>query len=99
MLKLAPAVLDAVGADDPQRTRAFVALAITEVDGMRPVPPVARVGLLEIGIRLAHEHVLASVKGRPDAGSINAEFDVLADQMRSALVALGGMSRGADPHR
>ncbi|OLC58131.1 MAG: hypothetical protein AUH85_01475 [Chloroflexi bacterium 13_1_40CM_4_68_4] len=94
MRDLAPAVLDAIADDDAQRTRTFVALAIHEVDGMRPVPPVARVGLLEIGIRLGREHVVAAVKGRPDAASISAEFETLAEQMRSALVALGGATRG-----
>jgi len=97
MLKLADDVLDAIGADDAQRTRTFVSLAITEVDDLRPVPPVARVGLLEIGLRLAREHVVASSKGRPDAASINAEFEILAEQMRAALVALGGVPRGGEP--
>ncbi|HZP96993.1 MAG TPA: hypothetical protein VFC31_11720 [Candidatus Limnocylindria bacterium] len=52
MRQLAPAMLDAIAARDDERARAFTALATADIDGMRSVPPVARVGLLEIGLRL-----------------------------------------------
>jgi hypothetical protein len=89
MRSLAPEVLDAVAANDADRARAFAALGTREIDGMRAVPPVARVGLLEIGLRLAREEVAAAARGRPDRERIERELAVLSDQMRSALLALG----------
>lgn len=91
MRQLAPAILDAVAAGDDVRARTFGALATVDVDGMNRVPPVARVGLLEIGLRLARTEIEIASRGRPDGDGVVSELDVLAGQLRSALVALGAI--------
>lgn len=91
MRQLAPAILDAVAAGDDVRARTFEALATVDVDGMNRVPPVARVGLLEIGLRLARTEIDVASRGRPDGDSVLRELDVLAGQLRRALVSLGAI--------
>lgn len=90
--EMTPAVLDAVAANDEVRLRTFMSLADTQVSNIKPVPPVARVGLLEIGIRLGHTEVTAAVKGRSDATRIEQEFEILVSQLRGAALAFSGPS-------
>jgi hypothetical protein len=85
-----PTVLDAVAANDEVRLRTFMALRETQTSGIRPVPPVARVGLLEIGIRLGSAEVTNAVKGRADAARIEQEFETLISQLRGAALAFSG---------
>ena len=91
---VAPIALDAIAADEPQRARLLAEFAGVEVDSVRRVPPVARVGLLEIGIRLAHAEVEHESSSRPDAIEIQAEFRRFADQLRTALRAAGAVPNG-----
>jgi hypothetical protein len=87
MLAMTPPVLDAIAADDKARADLLVTLAIEQSEGaiaVPSVPPVARVGLLEIGIRLGRQEIVAATRGRTDAEEIIHEFEVLADQLRLA---------------
>jgi hypothetical protein len=90
----APDALDAVGSNDRERARLLSSLATTDAAGAPPVPPLARAGLLEIGLRLAYDIVAREAAAHPDGGLIESEFIVLAHQMRDALAALAG--RGED---
>ena len=92
LLEMTPPVLDAVGANDEVRVRTFMALADTQFSGVKPVPPVARVGLLEIGIRLGYEEIAERTKGRADALAIEQEFETLVSQLRGAVLAFVGPS-------
>ncbi len=88
--RLVPRALDAVGADDRERTAMLKSLA--EANGgvaIRPVPPVARVGLLSIGLRVSREHVERTVAGSPEAAGILAEFDLFARDLRAVTAPLG----------
>ena len=87
MLEMTPPVLDAVAANDEQRATTLASLAIGQAEGRLPVPsipPVVRVGLLEIGIRLGREVVTAAAASRADGAAITHEFEVLAGQLRTA---------------
>jgi hypothetical protein len=87
MLEMTPPVLDLIAANDEQRANALAALAVGQAEDRLPVPslpPVVRVGLLEIGIRLGREVVATSVAGRADGPAIAHEFEVLAGQLRTA---------------
>jgi hypothetical protein len=87
MLEMTPPVLDVIAANDEQRATALAALAIGQAEGQLPapsIPPVVRVGLLEIGIRLGREVVTTAVAGRADGSAIAREFEVLAGQLRTA---------------
>jgi len=88
MAQMTPPVLDLIAADDATRTRALQALTLQELEDINVavVPPVARVGLLEIGIRLGRAEVVAAAQGRPDGAAIIREFDVLATQLRAATM-------------
>jgi hypothetical protein len=87
MLEMTPPVLDLIAANDEERATALAALAVGQAEGRLPVPslpPVVRVGLLEIGIRLGREVVTTAVAGRADGAAIAREFEVLAGQLRTA---------------
>ena len=87
MLEMTPPVLDAIAANDEQRATTLAALAVAQAEGTLPVPsvpPVVRVGLLEIGIRLGREVVAAAAAGRADGAAITHEFEILAGQLRTA---------------
>lgn len=88
--ELTPTVLDAVAANDEVRLRTFMSLRDTQFSNVKPVPPVARVGLLEIGIRLGSNEVANAVKGRTDAARIEQEFEILVAQLRGAALAFSG---------
>lgn len=91
MDSVAPIALDAIAADDAQRARLLAEFGTVDVDSLRTVPPVARVGLLEIGIRLAHEEIERETASRPDALEVQAEFRRFAEQLRLALTAAGAV--------
>jgi hypothetical protein len=87
MLEMTPPVLDLIAASDEQRATALAALAVGQAEGrlpVPPIPPVVRVGLLEIGIRLGREVVTAAVAGSAQGPAIAHEFEVLAGQLRTA---------------
>ena len=88
MAQMTPAVLDVVAADDVTRSRALQALTLRELEDLHvpDIPPVARVGLLEIGIRLGRAEVVAAAQGRPDGAAIIREFDTFATQLRAATM-------------
>lgn len=88
----APIALDAIAVDDAQRAGLMTAFAEVQADAVPPVPPVARVGLLEIGIRLAHEVVAAETAQRADAVEVELEFRRFAEQLRAALRAVGAVN-------
>jgi len=87
-----PRVLDAVGADDRARALMLESLAQPTPVPVQPVPPLARVGLLSIGLKVSREHVARTVAGQPEAGAILAEFDLFAVALRSALSGLPAKS-------
>src|SRR6266852_2675522 len=64
-----PRVLDAVGADDRARAQMLESLAQPTPVPVQPVPPLARVGLLSIGLKVSREHVARTVAGQPEAGA------------------------------
>ena len=87
MQAMTPAVLDVIAADDSARASLLASLAMQQAEGripVPPVPPVVRVGLLEIGIRLGRMEIAAATSARPDAKEIMREFEILADQLRMA---------------
>jgi hypothetical protein len=87
MLAMTPPVLDAIASDDKAREDLLAMLAIKQSEGalpLPPVPPVVRVGLLEIGIRLGRAEVAAATSDRADGSEIMREFEILADQLRVA---------------
>ena len=88
--EMTPPVLDAIAANDEARLRIFMGLREMQLSGVKPVPPVARVGLLEIGIRLGQVEVTNAVKGRADALRIEQEFETLCSQLRGAAAAFAG---------
>lgn len=91
--RLVPRALDAVGADDRERTRMLASLAQTNAGvPIRPVPPVARVGLLSIGLRVSREHIERTVAGTPEADAILAEFDLFARDLRASAAQLAARS-------
>lgn len=91
--RLVPRALDAVGADDRERASMLASLAQANTGvPIRPVPPVARVGLLSIGLRVSREHIERTMSGTPEAASILAEFDVFARDLRAAAAPLAARS-------
>jgi len=91
--RLVPRALDAVGADDRERTVMLASLAQTHAGvPIRPVPPVARVGLLSIGLRVSREHIEQTVAGTPEADAILAEFDLFARDLRASAAPLAARS-------
>ena len=88
MARMTPPVLDLIVADDVTRSRVLQALTVRELEDLQLplIPPVARVGLLEIGIRLGRAEVVAAAQGRPDAAAIIREFDTFATQLRTATM-------------
>ena len=89
--------IDAIAADDPQRLRILAAFGEMQVDTIRPVPPVARVGLLEIGLRLAEDEVQRAVASRPDSVDVHLEFRRFGEELRAALKAAGAVPNGGRP--
>lgn len=87
-------VLDAVAADDLQRSRLLAEFGAVDAGAVLAVPPVARVGLLEIAVRLAHEEIARETATRSDALQIQAEFRRFADELRTALKAAGAVPDG-----
>jgi hypothetical protein len=88
-----PRVLDAVGADDRARAQMLESLAQpAPAVPVQPVPPLARVGLLSIGLKVSREHVERTVAGQAEAGAILAEFDLFAAALRGALSGLPAKS-------
>jgi hypothetical protein len=91
----APDVLDAVASNDRERTRLLATLATTDVADTPSVPPLARAGLVEIGLRLGYDVVAREAAAHPDGGLIESEFMVLAHQMRDALATVAGKRGGS----
>ena len=85
-------------ADDATRSRVLQALTLRELEDLRVplIPPVARVGLLEIGIRLGRAEVVAAAQGRTDGAAIIREFDTFATQLRAATM-FGSRSERKQP--
>ena len=93
LARLVPRALDAVGAGDRERTVMLVALARGETGVViRPVPPVARVGLLSIGLRVSRDHVERTVAGQPETDAILKEFDMFARDLSAALAPFAATS-------
>jgi hypothetical protein len=89
MLEMTPPVLDAIAASDERRLMVMAGLAQGQAEGTLPipaVPPVARLGLLEIGVRLGREEVTAATRDRADGPSIMREFEILVGQLRAATM-------------
>ncbi|HKW77741.1 MAG TPA: hypothetical protein VJQ09_01505 [Candidatus Limnocylindria bacterium] len=89
LARFTPRALDAVGADDQRRSQMLAAMSM--VDGgvpVRPVPPVARVGLLSIGLRLGREHIEKITVGDPDSGAVLREFDLFGAALRASVAPL-----------
>jgi hypothetical protein len=88
-----PRVLDAVGADDRARAQMLESLAQPGPEvAVQPVPPLARVGLLSIGLKVSREHVERTVAGQPEAAAIVAEFDLFAAALRATASRLPAKS-------
>ena len=80
--------LDAVAADDDQRARTLMSLAAADPGAsVRPIPLLARVGLLSIGLRLARAQTERATVGQADAAEIMREFDLLDAALRSSYAA------------
>jgi hypothetical protein len=93
LARLVPRALDAVGAGYRYRPAMLASLARGETGvPIKPVPPVARVGLLSIGLRVAREHVERTVAGQPESDAILKEFDLFAWDLRAALAPISARS-------
>jgi len=90
--RLLPRALDAVGAEDGERAQLLASLAQESGASVRVVPPVARVGLLSIGLRLARGHVERTLAGQPEAAAILREFDLFAAALRASVVPMSARS-------
>jgi hypothetical protein len=91
--RFVPRVLDAVGSDDRARAQTLATIVQPAPDvAVQPVPPVARVGLLSIALKVSRGHVERMTAGQPEAAAILAEFDVFAAAMRAALSPLPAKS-------
>src|SRR5438270_9820072 len=84
-------ILDVVPADDGERERAFAAvLPRLALQRARTVPPVARVGLLEIGLRLARTEIARVAATDQDRAALERELAILGEQLWGAVTAMCG---------
>ena len=88
-----PKAIEAVSADDEQRAAILASFAMVEANPtVRPVPPVARVGLLSIGIRLAREQIEKLAGDSAEADPVLREFDLFAATLRTSVAPLAARS-------
>jgi hypothetical protein len=91
--RFVPRVLDAVGAEDRARAQMLASLAQPGPEAaVQPVPPLAQVGLLSIGLKVGREHVERTVAGQPEAAAILGEFDLFGVALRGTLNPLPAKS-------
>jgi hypothetical protein len=89
MWRFIPKALEAVSVDDQQRAAILASFAMVEsTPTVRPVPPVARVGLLSIGVRLGREQIERLAGDSPEAPEIMREFDLFVATLRASATAL-----------
>ena|SRR5438105_5284424 len=86
-------ILEVVPASDAERERAFAtALPRLVLQRARVVPPVARVGLLEIGLRMARTDIAREAASDDERVTLERELATLGDQLRAAVSAMCGDS-------
>src|SRR5437870_5607725 len=91
MSSAAAPILDVVTASDAERERAFTTfLPRIALDRARAVPPIARVGLLEIGLRLARTEIGRVATTEEERAGLERELGTLGDQLRGAISAMCG---------
>ena len=84
-------ILEIVDASDEERERAIAsALPRIALQRARAVPPVARVGLLEIGLRLARAEIARVADSDEQRVALEAELATLGAQLRGAVDAMCG---------
>lgn len=84
-------ILAVVEQPDAERERAFAAvLPRLALQRARVVPPVARVGLLEIGLRLARTEIARQATSDAERLALERELATLGDQLRGAVHAMCG---------
>jgi len=89
MWRYIPKAIEAVSADDQQRATILGSFAMIEPNPTaRPVPPVARVGLLSMGIRLGREQIVQLAGEGPDAAELVREFDLFVASLQASVGAL-----------
>ena len=89
MWRYVPKAIEAASADDDQRAAILASFALIETNPtVRPVPPVARVGLLAIGVRLGREQIERLAGTSADAALVMSEFDEFVTALRASVSAL-----------
>jgi len=84
-----PRTIEAIGSDDAERAALLGSFAMIETTAtVRPVPPVARVGLLSIAMRLARDHVERLAGEGQEAEELLREFDLFAAALRASVAPL-----------
>ncbi|TMC55303.1 MAG: hypothetical protein E6J19_13310 [Chloroflexi bacterium] len=93
MWRYVPKAIEAVSADDQQRGAILGSFAMIESNPtVRPVPPVARVGLLSIGVRLGRERIEQLAGDSPEAAEVMREFDLFTAALRASVATLVALS-------
>jgi hypothetical protein len=91
--RFVPRAIEAIGSDDQHRAALLGSFAMVESPPtVRPVPPLARVGLLSIGLHLAREHVERLVGNTPEAADVLREFDLFDVALRASVAPLAARS-------
>ena len=91
MSSAAAPILEVVAAEDREREHAFATiLPRLALQRARTVPPVARVGLLEIGLRLARTEIARVAATDDDRAALERELAILGEQLRGAVTAMCG---------
>jgi len=89
MWRFVPKAIEAVGADDQQRAAILASFAMVESNStVRPVPPVARVGLLSIGIHLGRAQIERLAGEGPEADALMREFDLFTAALTASVAPL-----------
>jgi hypothetical protein len=93
MWRFVPKAIEAVSANDQQRASILASFAMVESSPtVRPVPPVARVGLLSIGVRLGHEKIARLAGEGAEADAVMREFDLFVAALRASVATLAASS-------
>lgn len=77
--------LDAVAADDRTRAAALARVVMHDAE-TQLVPPVARLGLIEISLQFAREELLRATLFHPQRVALEQEFERFATALRRAVV-------------